>query len=159
MKVKSEREVTPSCLTLSDPMDCSPPDSSIHGVFQAGVLEGVPSPSPWLFGTRAYILYISSHHLYKFLLNQDGSAQLLSNIHPQISFIHYCQPLPLKVFIHFIGKKKLDSCYGDFQPYPLLRFDLFDMRGHGHTRSKPPIFKLIETVEEIRNKNINLQFQ
>ena len=114
MKVKSEREVTPSCLTLSDPMDCSPPDSSIHGVFQAGVLEWVPSPSPWLFGTRAYILYISSHHLSKLLLNQDGSAQLLSNIHPQISFIHYCQPLPLKVFIHFIGKKKLDSCYGDF---------------------------------------------
>ena len=39
MKVKSEREVTQSCLTLSDPMDCSPPDSSIHGIFQARVLE------------------------------------------------------------------------------------------------------------------------
>ena len=39
MKVKSEREVTQSCLTLSDPMDCSPPGSSIHGIFQARVLE------------------------------------------------------------------------------------------------------------------------
>ena len=39
MKVKSENEVTQSCLTLSDPMDCSLPGSSIHGIFQARVLE------------------------------------------------------------------------------------------------------------------------
>ena len=39
MKVKSEREVAQSCLTLSDPMDCGPPGSSIHGIFQARVLE------------------------------------------------------------------------------------------------------------------------
>ena len=40
MKVKSESEVAQSCLTLSDPMDCSPPGSSVHGIFQARVLEG-----------------------------------------------------------------------------------------------------------------------
>ena len=39
VKVKSESEVVQSCLTLSDPMDCSPPGSSIHGIFQARVLE------------------------------------------------------------------------------------------------------------------------
>ena len=39
MKVKSESEVAQSCLTLSDPMDCSLPGSSIHGIFQAKVLE------------------------------------------------------------------------------------------------------------------------
>ena len=39
IKVKSESEVTQSCPTLSDPMDCSPPDSSVHGIFQARVLE------------------------------------------------------------------------------------------------------------------------
>ena len=39
MKVKSESEVAQSCPTLSDPMDCSPPGSSIHGTFQARVLE------------------------------------------------------------------------------------------------------------------------
>ena len=39
MKVKSEREVTPSCPTLSDPMDCSLSGSSAHGIFQARVLE------------------------------------------------------------------------------------------------------------------------
>ena len=39
MKVKSESEVTQLCPTLSDLMDCSLPGSSVHGVFQARVLE------------------------------------------------------------------------------------------------------------------------
>ena len=39
MKVKSESEVTQSCLTLSDSRDCSLPGSSVHGIFQARVLE------------------------------------------------------------------------------------------------------------------------
>ena len=39
MKVKSESEVTQSWLTLSDPVDRSPPGSSVHGIFQARVLE------------------------------------------------------------------------------------------------------------------------
>ena len=43
MEVKSEIEVAQSCLTLSDPMDCGPPGSSIHGSFQARVLEWVAS--------------------------------------------------------------------------------------------------------------------
>ena len=39
MKGKSEREVTQSCPTLSDPMDCSLPGFSVYGIFQARVLE------------------------------------------------------------------------------------------------------------------------
>ena len=39
MKGKSESEVTQLCPTLSDLMDCSPPGSSVHGIFQARVLE------------------------------------------------------------------------------------------------------------------------
>ena len=39
MKVKSEREASQSCLTLSNPMDCNPPGSSIHEIFQARVLD------------------------------------------------------------------------------------------------------------------------
>ena len=39
MKVKSESEVTQSCPTLRDPMDCSLPGPSVHGIFQARVLE------------------------------------------------------------------------------------------------------------------------
>ena len=41
MKVKSESEAAQSCPTLSDPMDCSLLGSSIHGIFQARVLEWV----------------------------------------------------------------------------------------------------------------------
>ena len=39
MKVKSESEVVQLCPTLSDPVDCSPPGSSAHGIFQARALE------------------------------------------------------------------------------------------------------------------------
>ena len=39
MKVKSESEVAQLCSTPSDPMDCSLPGSSVHGIFQARVLE------------------------------------------------------------------------------------------------------------------------
>ena len=39
MKVKGESEVTESCPILSDPVDCSPLGSSVHGIFQARVLE------------------------------------------------------------------------------------------------------------------------
>ena len=41
MKVRSESEVAQLCLTLGDPMDCILPGSSIHGIFQARVLEWV----------------------------------------------------------------------------------------------------------------------
>ena len=47
MKVKSEREVAQLCpTTLRDPMDCSPPGSSVYGIFQTRVLSGVPLPTP-----------------------------------------------------------------------------------------------------------------
>ena len=51
MKVKSESEVAQSCPTLSDPMDCSLPGSSVHWIFQARVLEwGVIAFSVCTFG-------------------------------------------------------------------------------------------------------------
>ena len=54
---KSESEVTQSCSTLSDPMDCSPPGSSVHEIFQARVLE-------WgaiAFSTETSLLLLLSH--------------------------------------------------------------------------------------------------
>ena len=45
-KKGKESEVAQSCLTLCDPMDCSLPDSSIHGIFQARYCSGLPFPSP-----------------------------------------------------------------------------------------------------------------
>ena len=52
MKVKSESEVAQSCLTLSDPMDHSLPGSSVHGIFQARVLE---------WGAIAFSLFHQRH--------------------------------------------------------------------------------------------------
>ena len=46
MKVKSESEVAQSCPTLRNTMDCSPPGSSVHGIFHARILEWVAMPSP-----------------------------------------------------------------------------------------------------------------
>ena len=58
MKVKSESEVAQSCPTFIDPMDCSLPGSSIHGIFQARVLEwGAIAFSRWnlKYNTNEYI--------------------------------------------------------------------------------------------------------
>ena len=61
MKVKSESEVAQSCLTPSDPMDCSLPGSSVHGIFQAGVLEwGAIAFSDKYSYVLIYIKYIYS---------------------------------------------------------------------------------------------------
>ena len=46
MRVTSESELAQSCPTLSDPMSCTRPGSSAHGIFQARVWSGVPLPSP-----------------------------------------------------------------------------------------------------------------
>ena len=61
MKVKSEREVTQSCPTPIDPMDCSPPGSSTHGIFQARVLE---------WGAIAFSVKIYELHV-NLLLKED----------------------------------------------------------------------------------------
>ena len=64
MKVKSESEVAQSCPTLSDPMDCSLPGSSIHGIFQAKVLE-------WgaiVFSQALLKKYFTSMSLFKLFL-------------------------------------------------------------------------------------------
>ena len=52
------------CPTLSDPMDCSLPGSSIHGIFQARVLEWVPLPSPVNIGLKR-LSSSSSIYIYK----------------------------------------------------------------------------------------------
>ena len=46
MKVKSENEIAQSYLTLRNPMDCSPPGCSVHGISQARILEWVAISSP-----------------------------------------------------------------------------------------------------------------
>ena len=64
MKVKSENKVVQSCLTLSNPMDCSLPGSSVHGIFQARVLEWVAIafskgfPRPHQIISAGYVLIL-----------------------------------------------------------------------------------------------------
>ena len=74
MEVKTESEVAQSCLTLSDLMDCSLPGSSVHGIFQARVLEWgaiasklLISLSPFKTSTvHIYLLDLYSHNSKKF---------------------------------------------------------------------------------------------
>ena len=64
MKVKSESEVALSCPTLSDPTDCSPPGSSVQGIFQREYWSGLPLPSP------GYGLYSSTNYDDSFVLGK-----------------------------------------------------------------------------------------
>ena len=78
MKVKSETEVAPSCPTLHSPMDCSLPGPSVHGIFQARVLEwgamsfskqktyvlATPSSQVFIFLQRSWILEGIKRSLY-----------------------------------------------------------------------------------------------
>ena len=59
MKVKSESEVPQSCPILRDPMDCSLPGFSVHGIFQARVLEWVAIAfSEFLDGTQLFFFWL-----------------------------------------------------------------------------------------------------
>ena len=76
MKVKSESELTQSCPTLSDSMDCSLPDSSIHEIFQARVLEwGAIAFS----GSLALTSSIFSYFTYTFLKKQISFQKYSEN--------------------------------------------------------------------------------
>jgi len=72
MKVKNESEVAQSCPTLRDPMNCSPPGSSAHGIFQQEYWSGVPLTSPMVF--------IILHNTFKGItaLPQGMMSQLVS---------------------------------------------------------------------------------
>ena len=67
MKVKSESEVAQSCPTLRDPMDCSLPGSSAHGVFQARVLEWVAiafsTYSLWWIAKKCIELFVKRNEI------------------------------------------------------------------------------------------------
>ena len=72
---KSESEVTQSCPTLSDPVDCSLPGSSVHGIFQARVLEWVATAF-----SHAVVIF-----------------------HQFIHFLSFCQIYGLMLFVSFCG--------------------------------------------------------
>ena len=67
MKVKSEREVVQSCPTLRDPMGCSPPGSSVYGIFQARVLE-------WGAIAFSKMLYTQSYYYYSHFADKEAES-------------------------------------------------------------------------------------
>ena len=106
MKVKSEREVAQSCLTLSDPMDCSLPGSSIHGIFQARVLEwdaiALPSrliQSPCL----SFLSHVANSHCW-------------SPLSEVCRCLDYCWWIFLlaSLFINFIRYERRRLCLASF---------------------------------------------
>ena len=80
MKVKSETEVAQSCLTLRDPMDCSLPGPSIHGIFQARVLE-------WVAVAFSDILYINNL-LYLFIFLSHPPSGELPIVEHSADYLH-----------------------------------------------------------------------
>ena len=71
MKVKSETEVAQSCQTLNDPMDCSLPGSSVHGIFQARVLEWGAIAFSVAYATLPlqFILHTTARQVFSFVYN------------------------------------------------------------------------------------------
>ena len=89
LKVKTENEVAQSCPTLCNPVDCSPPGSSIHGIFQARVLEWVaisfsrgsswPRDRTWVSRIAGRHFYCLSHHTLN-PTSLDSSSSDLSSV-------------------------------------------------------------------------------
>ena len=75
-KVKSESELAQLCPTLSDPTDCSPPGSSVHGIFQARVLE--------------WVTFAFSRNPHNHSLKALFSPRIIQNIRGLCFFLHCC---------------------------------------------------------------------
>ena len=90
MKVKSESEVAQSCPTPRDPMDCSLPGSSVHGIFQARVLEwvaiafSIAVPRAQLFSTGDSYIYTEG---WCEILHRNSNSILRTPLRLQIIFI------------------------------------------------------------------------
>ena len=81
MKVKSESEVAQSCLTLSNPMDCSLPGSSVHGIFQARVLEwGAVTFSRNGTNSHQFTLLTRGNDVNKAILNKNIMCENAYNL-------------------------------------------------------------------------------
>ena len=99
IKVKSEREVAQSCPTLRDPMDCSLPSSSVHGICQARVLD-LPLPSP-IHVCRSFEVSNLSEKLCGFVQR----SVLFSSVRrmTEMNFMYFCCLYYCFVLAHFSG--------------------------------------------------------
>ena len=110
-KVKSESEVAQSCMTLSDPTDCRLPGSSVHGIFQAQVLE-------WGCHCTTYYLIISViHHIWlpkKFQSRSQKQLWLCKYQGRNMVSILWCSGLGIskavQILIHLVQGAVVISC-------------------------------------------------
>ena len=96
MKVKSESEVAQSCPTLSDPMDCSLPGSSIHGIFQARGLE---------WGAIAFSMLTTSLPMKPYWTDYCPQSNALSYYLSYDSFLQALLTMEIEV-----GFSYIDTC-------------------------------------------------
>ena len=82
MKVRSESEVAQSCLTLSNPMDCNPLGSSIHGTLQARILEWVAIA----FSVSIFLQLLNSRTQTKVTIKEEPFFQRYKLSRQDISF-------------------------------------------------------------------------
>ena len=110
MKVESESEITKSCPTLSDPMDCSLPGSSVHGIFQARVLEwgaiafsdSQPQANTNLFSVFIDVLILDILHKCNHMIHEPFCEQLLSLMFSRFTHIvEYIFPVHGRVIFTF----------------------------------------------------------
>ena len=103
-----------SCPTLCDPMDCSPPGSSVHGILQAGILESVAIPSSRgssQFRDRTHVSYVAG----RLLSEPPGSEDMYENLPPRRELRLVCGM--------YLSR---EVCF--LTPYFLYGFNFFVMR-------------------------------
>ena len=105
MKMKSESEVTQSCPTLSDPMGCSPPGSSVYGISQARILDWVAIS----FSIPYFILYMIWASLVpQRVKNQPAMWETwVQSLHRELPWTREWQPTPVFLPGESYGQRSL----------------------------------------------------
>ena len=113
IKVKSESEVAQLCPTLSNPMDCSLPGSSIHGIFQARVLQWVAiafSAKPAKVTISITMIGLSQCNLHCSLMPMPSHFSSSKSFW-LLSFLHFVSSLFLKPGFHNLEKLRLSNTF------------------------------------------------
>ena len=124
MKVKSEGEVAQSCPTHRDPMDCSPPGSSVYGIFQARVLEWGAIAFSHIYVGRCsiylYLTFLTGYVTYQRSQWHPTPGLLPGNSHGRRSLIG-CSPWGRKepdtteqLHFHLLPMRKSEITYKHF---------------------------------------------
>ena len=147
-KVKSESEVTQSCPTLCDPMDCSLPDSCIHGIFQARVLEWVAIASSASLYTWFNLWYFYKTKIFTFI-NVTFSFNNLYTRFAHLNIIYYLCFLKLLSYLYIC--KDYDIL--NLLPHPINKLFLKpEFRDENPLMWKRIFFKYLEETNELLSR-------